>query len=85
MFNQNGLSLDQAPPFSVVLRFFFSGGLFGVLASILILFFGTDIFDASSYKALIVTHSFTLGVCDALFYVWSFVSDASCYRWSKVK
>jgi len=62
MFNQNGLSLDQAPPFSVVLRFFFSGGLFGVLASILILFFGTDIFDASSYKALIVTHSFTLGV-----------------------
>jgi len=32
MFNQNGLSLDQAPPISVVFRFFLSGALFGILS-----------------------------------------------------
>ncbi len=62
MFNQNGLSLDQAPPFGVVLRFFLSGGVFGVLAGVFIMLFGVDIFDASTPQALIVTHSFTLGV-----------------------
>ena len=62
MFNQNGLSLDQAPPFGVVLRFFLSGGVFGVLAGVFVMLFGVDIFDASTPQALIVTHSFTLGV-----------------------
>ena len=62
MFSQNGLSLDQAPPISVVFRFFFSGALFGILAGILILFFQTDIFDPSSLEAVILTHTLTLGV-----------------------
>ncbi len=62
MFDQNGLSLDQAPPLSVVFRFFFLGSLFGILSGILILFFQTDIFNASSMSALILTHVFTLGV-----------------------
>ena len=62
MFNQNGLSLDQAPPISVVFRFFFSGALFGILAGIFILLFGTDIFDARSTQAVILTHTLTLGV-----------------------
>lgn len=62
MFNQNGLSLEQAPPFSVVLRFFLSGAIFGVLAGIFILIFGIDIYDASNPKALILTHTLTLGV-----------------------
>jgi len=62
MFNQNGLSLDQAPPISVVFRFFFSGALFGILAAILILCFGSTIFDASTTQALILTHTLTLGV-----------------------
>ena len=62
MFNQNGLSLDQAPPISVVFRFFFSGALFGIIAGILILIFGTSIFDAHSTQAVIVTHALTLGV-----------------------
>ena len=62
MFSQNGLSLDQAPPISVVFRFFFSGALFGILTGILILFFKTNIFNAHSTEAIIVTHSLTLGV-----------------------
>jgi len=62
VFNQNGLSLDQAPPISVVFRFFFSGALFGVLAGVLILFFQNTIFDAHRIEAVIVTHTLTLGV-----------------------
>ena len=62
MFNQNGLSLDQAPPISVVFRFFFSGALFGILAGIFILFFQNTIFDPASSQALTLTHTLTLGV-----------------------
>jgi len=62
MFSQNGLSLDQAPPISVVFRFFFSGALFGIFTGILILIFQTDILNPHSTEALILTHSLTLGV-----------------------
>ena len=62
MFSQNGLSLDQAPPISVVFRFFFSGALFGIFSGILILIFQTDILNPHSTEALILTHTLTLGV-----------------------
>ena len=62
MFSQNGLSLDQAPPISVVFRFFLSGSLFGLLAGLLILLFGDTVFDAANREALILTHTLTLGV-----------------------
>ena len=62
MFSQNGLSLDQAPPISVVFRFFFSGALFGILTGILILLFKTNIFNAHSLEAITLTHTLTLGV-----------------------
>jgi len=62
MFSQNGLSLDQAPPVSVVFRFFFSGALFGILSGILILIYKTDIFDAHTMAAVTFTHTLTLGV-----------------------
>jgi len=62
MFSQNGLSLDQAPPISVVFRFFFSGALFGLIAGILVLLFQTNIFNSNSTEALILTHTLTLGV-----------------------
>jgi len=62
MFSQNGLSLDQAPPISVVFRFFLSGSLFGLLAGLLVLIFGSDIFHPDTTKALILTHTLTLGV-----------------------
>jgi len=62
MFNQNGLSLDQAPPISVVFRFFFLGSLFGIGAGLLLFVYQTTIFDASSTAALTFTHILTLGV-----------------------
>ncbi len=62
MFSQNGLSLEQAPPLSVVFRFFFLGSLFGILAGILLFFYQTDIFDASTTAAVTFTHVLTLGV-----------------------
>jgi len=62
MFNQNGLSLDQAPPISVVFRFFFLGSLFGIGAGLLLFVYQTTIFDTSSTAALTFTHILTLGV-----------------------
>jgi len=62
VFSQNGLSLDQAPPLSVVFRFFFLGSLFGILAGVLLFFYQTDIFDASTIAAITFTHLLTLGV-----------------------
>ena len=62
MFSQNGLSLDQAPPISVVFRFFLSGSLFGILFGTLVLFFQNNIFRIDSAEALIATHTLTLGV-----------------------
>jgi len=62
MFQQNGLSLDQAPPIGVVFRLFFTASIFGILAAILILFYGTTIFDPSSIGAITLTHTLTLGV-----------------------
>jgi MFS family permease len=62
MFQQNGLSLDQAPPIGVVFRLFFTASIFGILAAILILFYGATIFDPSSVGAITLTHTLTLGV-----------------------
>ena len=62
MFQQNGLSLDQAPPITVVFRFFFGASLFGMIAGALILFYQNSIFDASSTAAITLTHTLTLGV-----------------------
>ncbi len=62
MFQQNGLSLDQAPPISVILRLFFVASLFGILAGFLILFYQNNIFDPSSLGAITLVHTLTLGV-----------------------
>jgi len=62
MFSQSGLSLDQAPPITVIFRFFFLGSLFGIFAGILLFFYQKSIFDSSSTEALIFTHILTLGV-----------------------
>jgi len=62
MFQQNGLSLNQAPPISVVFRLFFAASLFGILSGVLILFYKNSIFDPSSIGAITLTHTLTLGV-----------------------
>ena len=62
MLSQSGLSLEQAPPLSVVLRLFFVGSLFGVVAGVMVLFYGVDIFNPHSVGAVSITHLFTIGV-----------------------
>ncbi len=62
MFQQNGLSLDQAPPISVVFRLFLMAALFGILAGFLILFYQETVFDPASTGAITLTHTLTLGV-----------------------
>ena len=62
MFQQNGLSLDQAPPISVVFRLFLMATLFGILSGFLILFYQETIFDPASTGAITLTHTLTLGV-----------------------
>ena len=62
MFNNSGLSMDQAPPIKVVLRFFLTGSFFGIVAGIFMLFVGSSIEDFSSINAIALTHILTLGV-----------------------
>ncbi len=62
MFQQNGLSLDQAPPISVIFRLFFVASLFGILAGGLIILYQNSIFNPSSLGAITVAHTLTLGV-----------------------
>ena len=58
----SGLSLDQAPPVSVPLRFFLTAPLFGIVASVLMLISGPEIFvNRWSPSMVALTHLLTLG------------------------
>ncbi|MBU1667153.1 hypothetical protein KKC13_01970 [bacterium] len=64
MFSQGGLSLEQAPPISVVLRFFITGAAFGVLLGVYLIgssFSSVQAFGGNTFN-LIVTHILALGV-----------------------
>lgn len=57
-----GVSLDQAPPEDIPVRFFLSAPVFGVLAGLIILFAGQDLFISNwSMETIALTHVFTLG------------------------
>ncbi len=60
MFNNSGLSLEQAPPIKVVLRFFLTGSLFGIAAGLMM--FLPNLNSITSPQALALTHTLTLGV-----------------------
>ena len=62
MFNNSGLSLNQAPPIEVVLRFFLSGSIFGIVLSVMLLFWHNDLSNISSPTTLAIVHTLTLGV-----------------------
>ena len=62
MFDQNGLSLDQAPPISVVLRFFLAGAVFGIGAGLLMAWQGVAVWEPTSLYGRSMTHIMTLGV-----------------------
>ncbi|SFV67755.1 hypothetical protein MNB_SV-3-818 [hydrothermal vent metagenome] len=53
MFNQGGLSLEQAPPISVVLRFFITASIFGLLLGLYLL---------GDFNNIAVIHILALGV-----------------------
>jgi len=82
MFNQ-GLSLDQAPPFGVVLRFFLTIPFFGILTALAI--FGADsasimVWDAPQTVAIV--HLLLLGIAGmamigALFQMLPVIAGAS--------
>ena len=62
MIPSAGLSLEQAPPFSVPLRFFLTAPWFLVLAALLMLWQGSSIFASRWPPAtLALTHLLTLG------------------------
>lgn len=62
MFGQ-GLSLDQAPPFSAPYRFFISAPLFGMGAGLVLLFSGHgELADARTLTFIAIVHLVTLGV-----------------------
>ncbi|GHV04222.1 hypothetical protein AGMMS50229_05130 [Campylobacterota bacterium] len=61
--NMSGLSLDQAPPYSVILRFFITAQIFGILAGI-VLAVGGETILASRYAPIsyVFVHLITIGV-----------------------
>ncbi|HEX5711658.1 MAG TPA: hypothetical protein VFX68_09970 [Sulfuricurvum sp.] len=58
----NGLSLEQAPPISVVLRFFLTLPLFGLALSVLMIFSPQEILTLTHPLSLAAIHLFFLGV-----------------------
>lgn len=57
-----GLSFEQAPPISVPLRFFLTAPLFALLAALVVLWHGAEVFDSRwSPATLAATHLLTLG------------------------
>lgn len=61
MFVPNGLSADQAPPFSSPIRFFLTAPIFAILAGCLLLFYDSSEFSRSSFVAVAFIHLLTLG------------------------
>jgi hypothetical protein len=58
----SGLSLDQAPPISVPLRFFLAAPLFAVAAALAALWQGAALYDSRWSPAMLgITHLLTLG------------------------
>lgn len=60
MFSQGGLSLEQAPPISVVLRFFVTGAIFGILLGFFLLLDSFHI-NLGNREAIFI-HTLSLGV-----------------------
>lgn len=58
----NGLSLDQAPPFSAVIRFFLSVPVFGILLSLIVFFNPHAVLTPAHPLSLAAVHLMFLGV-----------------------
>ena len=63
MFKQGGLSMEQAPPVMVVLRFFVTASIFGVLLGLYLIGNSLEIFPYNMYTFQVtVIHLLALGV-----------------------
>jgi len=62
MFTNANLSFDAAPPIKVVLRFFLSGAVFGLVASLFAFFNVNSLSAAATPETLTIVHLLTLGV-----------------------
>lgn len=60
MFNSS-LSLDQAPPLKIPLRFFITSPIFGILAGLFIVGFVPSLASRSSLEVVVLTHFLTIG------------------------
>jgi hypothetical protein len=80
------LSFDQAPPISVPYRFFLAAPWFGVLAGVLLSWFGADALASRwTPEALALTHLIALGfmlqaMCGALFQFIAVAVGANVWR-----
>ncbi len=76
MFNQKGgLLLEQAPPIFVVLRFFVTGAIFGVLLGLFLIATSIGIFDISNYSRDLICNTFSIfGEVEGIFYAWGSIS-----------
>lgn len=61
MFIPNGLSADQAPPFSAPVRFFVTAPIFAVIAGMLLLFIDINYFVRGTPQTIAFIHLLTLG------------------------
>jgi len=62
MFGKDsGLSLDQAPPFTIPLRFFLTAPFFGIVAGVFILLYVSSLGTRSALEVVALTHFFTIG------------------------
>ncbi len=56
-----GLSLEQAPPYAIPLRFYITAGVYLTLLSILVVLFGSGIASRFEYAAIASVHTLTIG------------------------
>lgn len=60
--NIKGLSLNSIPPITIPLRFFLTAPLFGILAALLVLYTGPELWNTRwTDTSLALTHLFTIG------------------------
>ncbi len=59
--NMTGLSLEQAPPFASVARFFVTAPIFGAIFGLFVFINGDVIFDRFAPQSVAMVHLFTIG------------------------
>jgi len=62
MFNSSGLSMEQAPPIKVILRFFLTGSIFGIVTGFMLFFSGDSLNNFADSSTLATVHILALGV-----------------------